>query len=261
MKFKQKLSSGVKKVREKLKTVNAKRLLASRTFLVCSCAVLIAAAVGISALVGHTTAKPGDESESGKLLGNSVLVNEELSGVPDASQSAPDVSDTLGESDDLLAITVLNRSAVREDAMAVLQGIADNPDALPDEREDALAQISAIMDDMAAEGHSPVRRRHLRRELQRHRRQRGAQRSGTCADRRDRLRAERDPADRHQGHPHPAAGRHCVKSFGGQTQSLRLMSSCGTIFPCIFPTDFFCKPTGVHTGFRFLFFCKKCVSD
>ena len=145
MKFKQKLSSGVKKVREKLKTVNAKRLLASRTFLVCSCAVLIAA------LVGHTTAKPGDESESGKLLGNSVLVNEELSGVPDASQSAPDVSDTLGESDDLLAITVLNRSAVREDAMAVLQGIADNPDALPDEREDALAQISAIMDDMAAE--------------------------------------------------------------------------------------------------------------
>lgn len=151
MKFKQKLSSGVKKVREKLKTVNAKRLLASRTFLVCSCVVLIAAAVGISALVGHTTAKPGDESESGKLLGNSVLVNEELSGVPDASQSAPDVSDTLGESDDLLAITVLNRSAVREDAMAVLQGIADNPDALPDEREDALAQISAIMDDMAAE--------------------------------------------------------------------------------------------------------------
>ena len=151
MKFKQKLSAGVQKVREKLKTVNAKRLLASRTFLICSCAVLIAAAVGISALVGHTTAKPGDESESGKLLGNSVLVNEELSGVPDASQSAPDVSDTLGESDDLLAITVLNRSAVREDAMAVLQGIADNPDALPDEREDALAQISAIMDDMAAE--------------------------------------------------------------------------------------------------------------
>ena len=151
MKFKQKLSAGVQKVREKLKTVNAKRLLASRTFLICCCAVLIAAAVGISALVGHTTAKPGDESESGKLLGNSVLVNEELSGVPDASQSAPDVSDTLGESDDLLAITVLNRSAVREDAMAVLQGIADNPDALPDEREDALAQISAIMDDMAAE--------------------------------------------------------------------------------------------------------------
>lgn len=151
MKFKQKLSSGVQKVREKLKTVNAKRLLASRTFLICSCAVLIAAAVGISALVGHTTAKPGDESESGKLLGNSVLVNEELSGVPDESQGSPDVSDTLGESDDLLAITVLNRSAVREDAMAVLQGIADNPDALPDEREDALAQISAIMDDMAAE--------------------------------------------------------------------------------------------------------------
>ena len=150
MKFKQKLSSGVQKVREKLKTVNAKRLLASRTFLVCGCVVLIAAAVGISALVGRS-AEPGGESERGKLLGNSVLVNEELSDVTDTNQSAPDVSDTLGESDDLLAVTVLNRTAVREDAMAVLKGIAENPDALPDEREDALAQISAIMDDMAAE--------------------------------------------------------------------------------------------------------------
>ncbi len=151
MKIKQKFSSGVKKVREKLKSINVKRLLGSRTFLVCSCVVLIAAAVGISALVGRTTTEPGGESESGKLLGNSVLVNEELSNVQEAEQSTPNDNDTLGDSDDLLAVTILNRSAVREDAMAVLKGIADNPDALPDEREDALAQISEIMDDMAAE--------------------------------------------------------------------------------------------------------------
>lgn len=150
MKFKQKISSGAAKLKEKLKTVNAKRLLASRTFLVSGCALLIVAAVAISALVGRNTALPGEESESGKLLGNSVLVGEELSGVQDASNSG-DADETLEEPNDLLAVTVLNRTAVREDAMAVLQSIADNPDALPDEREDALAQIASIMNDMTAE--------------------------------------------------------------------------------------------------------------
>lgn len=150
MKFKQTFSSGVKKLKEKLKTVNAKRLLASRTFLITGCAVLIVAAVAISALVGKNTASPGGESESGKLLGNSVLVGEELSGVQDSSDTSG-AGAALEETNDLLAVTVLNRTAVREDAMAVLQSIADNPDALPDEREDALAQIAGIMDDMAAE--------------------------------------------------------------------------------------------------------------
>ena len=150
MKFKQTFSSGVKKLKEKLKTVNAKRLLASRTFLITGCAVLIVAAVAISALVGRNTAVPGDESESGKLLGNSVLVGEELSGVQDSSDTSG-AGAALEETNDLLAVTVLNRTAVREDAMAVLQSIADNPDSLPDEREDALAQIANIMNDMAAE--------------------------------------------------------------------------------------------------------------
>lgn len=148
MKFKQTISTNAKKLKEKLKTVNAKRLLASRTFLISGCAVLIVAAVVISALVGKTTAAPEGGSESGKLLGNSVLVGDEVSGVLDASN---DAGEALEEPNDLLAVTVLNRSAVREDAMAVLQSIADNPDALPDEREEALAQIANIMNDMAAE--------------------------------------------------------------------------------------------------------------
>lgn len=150
MNFKQKISSGVKNLKEKLKTVNAKRLLASRAFLISGCAVLIVAAVTISALVGKNTAAPGGESESGKLLGNSVLVNEDVSGVQGTSAPS-NAGEALEEPSDLLAVTVLNRTTVREDAMAVLQSIADNPDALPDEREEALAQIANIMDDMAAE--------------------------------------------------------------------------------------------------------------
>ncbi len=137
------------KCKEKLSKINARKLLASRTFLVCGCVVLIVAAVGVSALVGRNTGiHTPEESEAGKQLGNSVLVNETVSGVSDGNTA----SETLAaDPNDLLAVTVLNRTAVREDAMAVLQKIADNPDAMPDEKEQALAQISDIMKDMEAE--------------------------------------------------------------------------------------------------------------
>ena len=139
-------------LKEKMKKLGVKKLLASRAFLVSGCVLLIVAAVTVSALVGKNTANEGiagNESETGKLLGNSVLVGDTVSGVGEMSENAENVGTT--DPSDLLAITVLNRTTVREDAMAVLQEIADNPDALPDEKEEALAQISSIMDDMTAE--------------------------------------------------------------------------------------------------------------
>lgn len=151
--FKQKCSELFSNVKEKLSKVNAKKLLASRAFLVSGCAVLIVAAVGVSALIGKVSADPNDAaSEGGKVLGNSVLVGE-MTG----NQSTPSESTSSGqdvgqqETEDRLTMTVLNRTAVREDAMAVLRTIAENPDALPDEKEEALAQITAIMNDMTAE--------------------------------------------------------------------------------------------------------------
>ena len=154
------MNTWVKKIKERFASPGEKwtvprfkKLLASRVFLVSGCAVLIVAAVAVSALVGGNGAISGnaaDESESGKLLGNSVLVGDTLSEVGEQSE---DDRQTIENTDtsDMLAITVLNRETVREDAMAVLQQIADNPDALPDEKEQALSQISQILDDMEAE--------------------------------------------------------------------------------------------------------------
>lgn len=149
--FAKKIKEGVLSLKEKMTAVNMKKMLASKAFLVSGCVVLIITAVAVSALVGGNTDVNGavDESESGKLLGNSVLVGDTVSGVGEMSDTEQEV-DAVDPSD-LLAVTVLNRQTVREDAMAVLQEIADNPDALPDEKEDALAQISRIIKDMEAE--------------------------------------------------------------------------------------------------------------
>lgn len=145
MKIKETLQS----LKEKLQKINFSKLLASRAFLVGGCVLLVAVAITVSALLGNSDpTTEGGESESGKLLGNSVLVG-------DLNQSAGDLPDeetpTVTDPKDLLAVTVLNREAVREDAITVLRSIADNPDALPDEKENALEQIARIMEDMEAE--------------------------------------------------------------------------------------------------------------
>jgi|GEM_PF-506972 len=150
--LKQKIKGLFSSLGEKMTVPKFKKLLASRAFLVSGCVVLIVAAVAVSALVGGGGSVDGavEDSESGKLLGNSVLVGDEISGVGEFSDDEQQAVEE-SEPSDLLAITVLNRETVREDAMAVLQEIADNPDALPDEKENALSQISQILDDMEAE--------------------------------------------------------------------------------------------------------------
>ena len=131
--------------KEKLKKIDVPKLLASRAFLVGGCVLLVAVTITVSALMGgfFEGEPPSEESESGKLLGNSVLVG-------DMNQNAGDLSGgdapTTTEPTDLLAITVLNREAVREDAITVLRSIADNPDAMPDEKENALTQIDGGID-------------------------------------------------------------------------------------------------------------------
>ncbi len=150
--LKQKIKEKFASLGEKMTVPRFKKLLASRAFLVSGCVVLIVAAVAVSALVGGSGDIGGavNESESGKLLGNSVLVGDTVTNVGELSDDEQQVVEDVDPSD-LIAVTVLNRETVREDAMAVLQEIADNPDALPDEKENALSQISQILDDMEAE--------------------------------------------------------------------------------------------------------------
>lgn len=143
-----KIKETLQELKEKLKKVDIPKLLASRAFLVSGCVLLVAVAITVSALLGGFTdgTPQGTESESGKVLGNSVLVGD-LNQEQEESGETPTVTDP----SDLLAVTVLNRESVREDAIAVLQSIADNPDVLPDEKENALEQIAQIMKDMEAE--------------------------------------------------------------------------------------------------------------
>ena len=150
MKFKETWTT----LKNKLKSCDVPKLLASRAFLVGGCVVLVAVAITVSVLVGNTVGvtAEGTESESGKLLGNSVLVGD-LTDLPEEDTSNTDV---MNQPSDLLSITVLNRETVREDAMEVLKQIADNPDALPDEKEEALDQISRIMQDMEAEANIEI---------------------------------------------------------------------------------------------------------
>ena len=150
MKFKETWTT----LKNKLKSYDVPKLLASRAFLVGGCVVLVAVAITVSVLVGNTVGvnAEGTESESGKLLGNSVLVGD-LTDLPEEDTSD---TDAVTQPTDLLSITVLNRETVREDAMAVLRQIADNPDALPDEKEEALDQISRIMQDMEAEANIEI---------------------------------------------------------------------------------------------------------
>lgn len=147
--LKEKMHSLSDAFREKIKAGGVKKLLTSRTFLVTGCAVLIAAAVAVSALLGKTTADPDDTlSETGKTLGNSVLVDDQQEQPENSDLPADAVSEMPS---DLMAMTVRNRKDVRDEAMAVLKQIADNPDAMPDDKENALASIAAIVADMEAE--------------------------------------------------------------------------------------------------------------
>lgn len=147
--LKEKLSSLSEKAKQKIKTGSVKKLLASRAFVVTCCVALIVAAIGVSALLGKATVDPVETgSEAGKTLGNPVLVDgqteqPETSDSPAGTESEP--------ASDLMTMTVRNRKDVRDEAMAVLKQIADNPDAMPDDKENALASIAAIVADMEAE--------------------------------------------------------------------------------------------------------------
>ncbi len=129
----------------KIKNYEWKKLLSSRSFVIIGSALIIGAGVIATAVLsgGNENIPTGNESGS-KVLGNTVLVD-------------GDVSDPIGavkteeETDSYFAITVINRQRVRDEAMEVLREVADNPDVMPDVKDEALASIAAMTADMKAE--------------------------------------------------------------------------------------------------------------
>jgi len=132
-------------IKEKLKSYEWKKLLSSRNLIIIGCVLLIGAGVVVTAVLSGGGGEIPTGTESGtKVLGNTVLVDGEVSST---AQTGNELEDT----DSYFAITVINRQRVRDEAMEVLREVADNPDVMPDVKEEALASISSIMDDMKSE--------------------------------------------------------------------------------------------------------------
>lgn len=134
----------IKDIGKKFKEFDYKKLLNTKAFLIVGCVTLVGIAVLVSTLVGTGGAKDVAGTESGKLLGNSVLVDNNDTSADDAIAENDDVKD-------IFAASVINRQNVRDSALEVLQEIADNPDTLPDAKAKALNDIAAIVEDMNAE--------------------------------------------------------------------------------------------------------------
>ncbi len=132
----------IKEIGKKVKDYDYRKLLNTRAFLIIGCVTLIGIAVLVSTLVNGGAQEVLD-NESTKILGNSVLV--------DNNVSADDVIADNNNKDDFFAASVINRQSVRDGALDVLQQIVDNPDVLPDIKEGALNDIASMVDDMTAE--------------------------------------------------------------------------------------------------------------
>ncbi|NLN55300.1 MAG: SpoIIIAH-like family protein [Clostridiales bacterium] len=126
-------------VKKKIQNINWKAFFTSRNFVIV-CSVLILGA----AIIVYTAATSGggdiDTKGGSKTLGNTVLVG------GDASEA-----DTENEKDSFFAVSVINRERTRDEAMDVLQTIADSPDTMPDARQEALLSITAMVEEMNAE--------------------------------------------------------------------------------------------------------------
>ena len=132
----------IKEIGTKVKEYDYKKLLNTKAFLIVGCVTLVGIAILVSTLV-NGGAQDVLNNESTKILGNSVLV--------DNNVNADDVIAGVNDKDDFFAASIINRQNVRDEALDVLQLIADNPDAMPDVKESALLNIAAMVVDMTAE--------------------------------------------------------------------------------------------------------------
>ena len=135
---------------KKMKEYEWKKLLNTKNFVIAGCLALVAAAVVVSSIISS----PGDANtvgnESNKTLGNAVLADGTLAD-GDENENGEENADATQNGDDFFASAILNREQTRDESMEVLNQLANNPDALPDTKEDALNAIARIVEDMNAE--------------------------------------------------------------------------------------------------------------
>ena len=143
------------KAKKKLESIDWKKLIGTKAFITVGCVMLICAAVLVSTLVGTSPDTPTDEGN--RVLGNTLLADSSSAEENDAGadvESGENINASPETAEDFFAMAIINRTQVRDSALEVLREIAESPDTLPDAKEDALASIADIADDMSAEANS-----------------------------------------------------------------------------------------------------------
>ncbi len=145
MDIKQKLSS----FKEKVKGIDWKKMVSTKAFITVGCVMLIGVAVIVSSLVAPDSEAVNGNESGNKVLGNALLVDASVADTEAGADADANANPETAE--DFFAMAIINRTQVRDSALEVLREIASNPDTLPDAKEDALASIADIADDMSAE--------------------------------------------------------------------------------------------------------------
>ncbi len=145
MDFKEKFS----RLKGKITNMDWKKLIRTKAFITVGCVVLVCVAVFVSTLVDFGGGEPVANADGNKVLGNTLLVDSAVSGTQSGESS--DSNANADANQDFFAMAILNRTQVRDEALEVLRSIAENPDTLPDAKEEALSSIADIADDMSAE--------------------------------------------------------------------------------------------------------------
>ncbi len=131
---------------KKIKEYEWKKLLNTKNYIILGCLALVGAAVVISSVIAAPDDADTVGNESNKVLGNTVLADGTI-----AENSKDEAETDTNTKNDFFASAILNREQTRDESMEVLNQLANNPDALPDTKEDALNAIAQLVEDMNAE--------------------------------------------------------------------------------------------------------------
>lgn len=131
---------------KKIKEYEWKKLLNTKNYIILGCLALVGVAVIISSVITAPDDADTVGNESNKVLGNTVLADGTI-----AENSKDDTETDADTKNDFFASAILNREQTRDESMEVLNQLANNPDALPDTKEDALNAIAQLVEDMNAE--------------------------------------------------------------------------------------------------------------
>lgn len=138
------------KLWKKLKEYEWKKLLNTKTYVIAGCLALVVAAVTVSGIMASNNDANTVGNESNKTLGNAVLADGTVAD-GDKDEDKNETETDAKEEDNFFASATINREQTRDESMEVLNQLANNPDALPDTKEDALNAIAQLVEDMNAE--------------------------------------------------------------------------------------------------------------